>query len=78
VAWTIWWDTERRPGTGRWNVASAQTEAGALDRAHHFARLGCIVYAIRNPDGAVYMDEAQLGARFGGKTKTSAADSRRE
>src|SRR5258708_10812819 len=78
VAWTIWWDTERRPGTGRWNVASAQTEAGALDRAHHFARLGCIVYAIRNPDGAVYMDEAQLGARFGGETKTSAADSRRE
>jgi hypothetical protein len=43
VAWSIWWDTERRPGTGRWNVASAQTEAGALDRAQHFVRLGCIV-----------------------------------
>jgi hypothetical protein len=76
VAWSIWWDTERRPGTGRWNVASAQTEAGALDRAQHFVRLGCIVYAIRTPDGAVYMDEAQVGARF--SAKAPAVDSRRD
>jgi hypothetical protein len=75
LAWSIWWDTERRPGTGRWNVASAQTEAGALDRAQHFVKLGCIVYAIRNPDGAVYMDEAQLATRFAGKAP---AASRRE
>ena len=76
MAWTIWWDTERRPGTGRWNVASALTEAGALDRAQHFVKLGCIVYTIRNPDGAVYMDEAQLGVRFA--VKPPAAPARRE
>jgi hypothetical protein len=67
VAWTIWWDTERRPGGERWNVATALTEAGALDRAHHFVKLGCVVFAIRNPDGVVYMDEAQVGARFNRK-----------
>lgn len=64
MAWTIWWDTDRRPGAGRWNTAIAQTEAGALDRAQHFARLGFFVYAIRNPDGAVYMDEGQIATRF--------------
>lgn len=69
MAWAIWWDTERRPGAARWNVASAQTEAGALDRAQHFLRLGCVVHAIRNPDGAIYMDEAQISARFGAKER---------
>ena len=70
MAWTIWWDTERRPGAARWNMASAATEAGALDRAQHFVKLGCVVHAIKNPDGAVYMDEAQIGTRFGGKAPT--------
>ena len=69
MAWDIWWDTERRTEVARWNVASAQTEAGALDRAQHFLRLGCIVHAIRNPDGAIYMDEAQISARFGAKER---------
>jgi hypothetical protein len=76
MAWTIWWDTERRPGEGRWNVASALTEAGALDRAHHFVKLGCVVHAIRNPDGIIYMDEPQVEARFGAKPHP--ASSRRE
>jgi hypothetical protein len=67
LAWTILWDTERRLGMGRSNTAVAQTEAGALDRAQHFLKLGCVVYAIRNPEGAVYMDEAKIAARFGGK-----------
>lgn len=72
MAWTIWWDTERRPGVERWNSATALTEAGALDRAQHFVKLGCVVYAIRNPDGAVYMDEAQIRARFSQKPKPAA------
>jgi hypothetical protein len=69
LTWAIWWDTERRTEVARWNVASAQTEAGALDRAQHFLRLGCVVHAIRDPDGAIYMDEAQISTRFGAKKR---------
>jgi len=63
MAWTILWQT--LPVTERWNTANAETEAGALDRAKHFLKLGFPVYAIRTADGAVYMDEEQLAARFG-------------
>ena len=65
MEWTIWWDTKRQPADRRWSTAVAQTELGALERAAHFLRLGFIVYAIRNPDGEVVMDEAQLTERFG-------------
>jgi hypothetical protein len=65
MSWTIWWDTQRRPGTGRWNTAIAQTEASAVERSLHFLKLGFFVHAIRNPDGTVLMDEAQINARFG-------------
>lgn len=76
LAWTILWDTEGRSEAGRWNTAIAQTEAEALDRAEHFLKLGFIVCEIRNPAGAVYMDEAHIVARFGGRT--SAVNSRYE
>lgn len=65
MGWTIWWDTQRRPGTGRWNTAAAPTEAGAVERALHFLKLGFFVHAIRNPDGSVFMDEAQINAHGG-------------
>jgi hypothetical protein len=63
MAWTILWQT--MPVTERWNTANAETEAGALDRAKHFLKLGFPVYAIRAADGSLYMDEEQLSARFG-------------
>jgi hypothetical protein len=62
MSWTIWWDTQRRPEAGRWNTAIAQTEASAVERAQHFLKLGFVVYAIRNPDGTVFMDEGQINA----------------
>jgi hypothetical protein len=63
MAWKILWQT--LPVTERWNTANAETEAGALDRAKHFLKLGFPVHAIRSADGALYMDEEQLAERFG-------------
>jgi hypothetical protein len=60
--WTIWWDIHR--STGGWSRAIPQTEAGALDRAQHFIKLGFFVYAIRDPSGAVYMGEEEIATRF--------------
>lgn len=62
--WVIWWDIRKHAGSN-WSKATAQTEAGALDRAHHFVRLGFVVYAIRDPAGTLYMDEQKIAERFG-------------
>ncbi len=63
MGWAIWWDTQRRPGTSRWNTAIAQSEAEAVERSMHFLKLGFVVHAIRRPDGTIFMDEGQLSAR---------------
>jgi hypothetical protein len=64
MSWTVWWDTRHHPEMGGSNTAVAHTEDGALDMAHHFLRLKFFVFAIRRPDGSLYMDEAQIGDRF--------------
>ena len=64
MAWTISWNTQRSLAVAEWNTALAPTERGALDLAHHFLRLKFVVFAINRPDGTVYMDKAQLQARF--------------
>ena len=63
--WTIWWDMHRRPGGDGWNRAVEKTEAEAMERAHRFLNLGFVVYQIRDAEGAVFMDEAQILQRFG-------------
>jgi hypothetical protein len=63
--WTVLWQIAGRPATDVWNRAVAETEAGALDRAKHFIALGYPVRAITDRSGALYMDEAQIAARFG-------------
>lgn len=68
MSWTVRWDVKRRDGSDCWCTALAQTEAGALERAQHFIRLGFVVYAIRDPQGGVFMDEAHLAERFGKAT----------
>ncbi len=60
--WTIWWDIHK--STGGWSRAIEQTEAGALERAQHFIKLGFFVYAIRDSSGALYMDEEAIATRF--------------
>jgi hypothetical protein len=65
LSWTVHWQIAGSPATEVWNRASAETEAGALDRAKHFIALGFPVHAITDRSGAVYMDEAQIAARFG-------------
>jgi hypothetical protein len=62
MPWTIWWNTQ--VGATEWNTAIASTEAGALDMAQHFLKLKFAVFAIRHPDGTIYMDEEQIAARF--------------
>jgi len=58
--WAIWWDIRRHPGTSGWSTALAPSAAGAMERAQHFLKLGFIVYAIRDPAGALFMDEEQI------------------
>lgn len=63
--WTIWWDMRRRAGMEGWSRATEPTEDEALQRTERFLKLGFIVYAIRDPRGAIFMDEAQIAERFG-------------
>jgi hypothetical protein len=42
-----------------------KTAAAAMDRAERFLDLGFVVYEIRDPNGGVMMDEAQIAQRFG-------------
>jgi hypothetical protein len=62
--WTIWWDTLRRAGTAGWSRAVEPTQHEALERAERFLKLGFVVYAIRDPSGAIFMDEAEITERF--------------
>lgn len=63
--WSIVWDIARKPGTDGRNTALEKFEAGALERARHILRMGFIVYEIRQPSGAVFLEEAGLRQRFG-------------
>jgi hypothetical protein len=65
MSWTIWWDMHRHAGAERWNRATEATESEALERAQRFLRLGFVVYAIRDPQGTMFMDEAQIRQRLG-------------
>jgi hypothetical protein len=70
--WTILWETKPPPG-GNWSVARAENEQAAVERATHFLKLGFCVHAVKDPTGAVFMDQGQVIGRFG-----SAADRRRD
>ena len=64
ACYTIWWDMHRRSGSEGWSRAIESSEIEALERAGRFLKLGFVVYAIRDPKGAVVMDEAQITERF--------------
>jgi hypothetical protein len=64
LSWTIWWDMHRRAGGQGWSRAMESSEEAALQRADRFLKLGFVVYAIRSPMGAVFMDEAQIAGHF--------------
>lgn len=62
--WYIIWDTARRPeGDGR-NTAVEKLQSAALDRARHLLRMGFVVYEIREPSGALFLDESALLTQF--------------
>ena len=62
--WTVLWDT-KPPANGEWSAAKAGSEQTALERAAHFVKLGFVVHAIKDPTGAVFMDQTAITGRFG-------------
>jgi hypothetical protein len=62
--WTVLWET-KTPPDDRWSNARADTEHAAVERAAHFLKLGFVVHAIKDPSGAVFMDQGQIAQRFG-------------
>jgi hypothetical protein len=52
-------------GYGEWSAAKAASEQAALERAAHFVKLGFVVHAIKDPTGAVFMDQGAIAGRFG-------------
>ena len=64
MSWTIWWDMHRGIGSEGWNRAVESNEEDALLRAERFLKLGFVVYAIKDPKGAVFMDEVQISEHF--------------
>lgn len=60
--WIISWET-RRPDSGEWSQAVEKSEAGAVERARQFIKLGFIVFQIAGPAG-VFLDEAEIARRF--------------
>lgn len=62
--WMVLWET-KAPPDDRWSAARADTEQAAVERAAHFLKLGFVVHAIKDPSGAVFMDQGQIAARFG-------------
>jgi hypothetical protein len=69
--WTVTWDTSRRDGTC--NTAQDATQSAALDRAKQMLRMNFIVYQIREPSGAVFLEEAEIMERLGPKPVVRAA-----
>ena len=53
--------------------AIESSEEDALQRAERFLKLGFVVYAIKKPKGAVFMDEAQITDLFAERTRLAAA-----
>lgn len=64
LSWTIWWDMHRRISSEGWSRAMESSEEDALQRAKRFLKLGFVVYAIEDSDGAIFMDEAQIADHF--------------
>jgi hypothetical protein len=62
--WMVLWET-KPPPDDRWSAARADTEQAAVERAVHFLKLGFVVHAIKDPTGAVFMDQGQISQRYG-------------
>ncbi len=69
LSWTIWWDMHRRSGSEGWSRATESNEEEAVQRAERFVKLGFVVYAIKDPKGEVFMDEAQITAHIAARAQ---------
>ena len=62
--WHIIWDTTRRAADDIRSTAVEKTKGDALDRARRMLRMGFVVYEIRDPSGAVVLDEPTIRAEL--------------
>jgi hypothetical protein len=63
--WLIIWDTVRRPENDGRNTAAEKLKSAAIDRARHMLRMGFVVYEIREPSGALFLDETGINEQLG-------------
>jgi hypothetical protein len=69
--WRIVWDTSRRAEVETRSVAVEKLKSAALDRARHMLRMGFVVYEIREPSGALFLDEAGIREQLGANAPAS-------
>ncbi|HWI27980.1 MAG TPA: hypothetical protein VN668_13485 [Stellaceae bacterium] len=77
MSWIIWWDMHHRIGSEGWSRAVEGNEEDALLRAERFLKLGFVVYAINDPKGAVFMNEAQISEHFAARAPAATRLGRR-
>jgi hypothetical protein len=70
TGWLVLWEVRQAPDEGRWSATGAGSEIEALDRAKHFLKLGFWVHAIKDPLGAVVMDQLAIASRLGSAVAT--------
>jgi hypothetical protein len=68
--WSIIWDTTRRQESETRSTAVEKLKSAALDRARHMLRMGFVVYEIREPSGALFLDEPAILAQLGEAAST--------
>ncbi len=63
--WAIFWDTQRKVSSDGRNRAEEKNQRAALERARHLLRMGFVVYEIRDPADALFLDEPRIRQHFG-------------
>jgi hypothetical protein len=65
TGWSVLWEIRQAPDDGPWSAMDASSEIEALERAQHFLKLGFWVHAIKDPLGAVVMNQQAIASHFG-------------
>jgi hypothetical protein len=65
TGWSVLWEIRQAPDDGPWSAMDAGSEIEALERAQHFLKLGFWVHAIKDPLGAVVMNQQAIASHFG-------------
>src|SRR6185437_15542628 len=71
------WDPSQEHVRSRLDQTLPGNEEDALLRAERFLKLGFVVYAINDPKGAVFMNEAQISEHFAARAPAATRLGRR-